>query len=369
MALDPTELMSPRDRLAYSINMRGRNGAPSGPPDGSHVAQKTEFFGPDGLDFEDVLDIVNPLQHLPLVATAYRALTGDEISAGARVIGGGLYGGPAGVFTGAIDAAIAEANGGNDLGGIAVATLTGEEIESSPAAPETSDITVASADVAAIEPAAGAPSQEQEMAQARPWVDPDSAEALSRQAAPSVREEALPFLPSDLQQAKPSDSMGPAPDPKQLADSIPTLSEDQVSLLLSSVGLKPGQEAKAAPKLEANPDELAADRSLEALDLGQINSGAGQVVREERRSRDILPPMKQIYIRQPVGSKAWANQSYTPNFKSSASPEVAVGSGGDGGSGDQAWVANAMAAALDKYQKGGAKAASKTRGSTIDDTF
>ena len=365
MALDPTELMSPRDRLAYNINMRGRSGVPEGAPNGSHVAQKTDFFGADGLDFEDVLDIVNPLQHLPLVATAYRALTGDEISAGARVIGGGLYGGPAGVFTGAIDAAIAEANGGKDLGGIAIAKLTGEEIKSSPA-PDAPEIAVASADVAAIEPASGGPSQE--TAHARDWVDPDSAEALSRKAAPSVREEALPFLPSDLEQAKPSASTGPAPDPKQLADSIPTLSEDQVSLLLSSVGLKPGQEVPAAPKPEANPDELAADRSLEALDLGQINSGAGQAVREERRAREFLPPMKQIYIRQPVGSKAWANQSFTPNFKPSESPEVNAGSGG-GHSGDQAWVAEAMAAALDKYQKGGPKAASKTRGSTVDDAF
>ena len=46
------------------------------------------FFGADGLTFGDVLDVINPLQHIPVVSTIYRAITGDEISPGARVAGG-----------------------------------------------------------------------------------------------------------------------------------------------------------------------------------------------------------------------------------------------------------------------------------------
>ncbi|HEV7371081.1 MAG TPA: hypothetical protein VGO20_18420, partial [Arenibaculum sp.] len=48
------------------------------------------------LSFWDLLDVINPLQHIPVVGTIYRALTGDEISTPARVAGGTLYGGVVG---------------------------------------------------------------------------------------------------------------------------------------------------------------------------------------------------------------------------------------------------------------------------------
>ncbi len=37
--------------------------------------------------FDDFIDVINPLQHLPIVSTLYRALTGDEISPQARAVG------------------------------------------------------------------------------------------------------------------------------------------------------------------------------------------------------------------------------------------------------------------------------------------
>ncbi|MEP4884867.1 MAG: hypothetical protein ABJ215_00715, partial [Alphaproteobacteria bacterium] len=39
--------------------------------------------------FSTLLDIVNPLQHIPLVSSLYREITGDEISPSARIVGGG----------------------------------------------------------------------------------------------------------------------------------------------------------------------------------------------------------------------------------------------------------------------------------------
>lgn len=44
----------------------------------------------------ELVDIINPLQHLPLVSGLYRALTGDEISPVAKLVGGGVFGGPIG---------------------------------------------------------------------------------------------------------------------------------------------------------------------------------------------------------------------------------------------------------------------------------
>lgn len=57
--------------------------------------------------FWDFVDIINPLQHIPIVSTVYRAVTGDSISAPARVIGGFLFGGPVGMLAGTAGAVMA----------------------------------------------------------------------------------------------------------------------------------------------------------------------------------------------------------------------------------------------------------------------
>ena len=68
-------------------------------------------FGKDGLTFGDFLDIVNPLHHIPVVSTVYRAITGDEIAPGARLAGATLYGGPVGFVGAAINNAVESKSG------------------------------------------------------------------------------------------------------------------------------------------------------------------------------------------------------------------------------------------------------------------
>lgn len=46
----------------------------------------------------DVIDIVNPLQHIPIVSNLYQSATGDTISSVAQIVGGGLFGGPVGAL-------------------------------------------------------------------------------------------------------------------------------------------------------------------------------------------------------------------------------------------------------------------------------
>lgn len=77
--------------------------------------------------FDQLIDIVNPLQHLPGVSAIYRAVTGDEISAPAQLIGGALFGGPLGFASTVANMAFEEATG-DDIAGHALALL-GEEIE------------------------------------------------------------------------------------------------------------------------------------------------------------------------------------------------------------------------------------------------
>ncbi len=90
---------------------------------------KAVSLGDDSSDFFDtLLDIVNPLQHLPGVSTVYRAITGDEISTPARLLGGALFGGPLGFASAAANMALEQATG-DDLAGLALAFI--DEIDGS----------------------------------------------------------------------------------------------------------------------------------------------------------------------------------------------------------------------------------------------
>lgn len=73
------------------------------------------LWGEDGFTFKDVLDVINPLQHLPIVATFYRAFTGSTISPASRVLGDTLFGGPIGAATGVANALL-EYESGKDVG-------------------------------------------------------------------------------------------------------------------------------------------------------------------------------------------------------------------------------------------------------------
>ncbi len=79
----------------------------------------------DGFGFFDLLDIVNPLQHIPLVSVAYRAITGDEIKSMPRILGGAVFGGPAGAAMGIVNAVIEEETG-EDIIGAATSLVRGD---------------------------------------------------------------------------------------------------------------------------------------------------------------------------------------------------------------------------------------------------
>lgn len=74
--------------------------------------------------FKDFLDIINPLQHLPIIGSVYRYLTGDEPSGGDRIAGDALYGGPIGLGLGLLSA-ITTNSKGQDLGEQVLADVFG----------------------------------------------------------------------------------------------------------------------------------------------------------------------------------------------------------------------------------------------------
>jgi hypothetical protein len=67
-------------------------------------------------EFADLLDIVNPLQHIPGVNILYRELSGDTIKPAASIAGGALFGGPLGFASAILTAAFEELTGDTPAG-------------------------------------------------------------------------------------------------------------------------------------------------------------------------------------------------------------------------------------------------------------
>jgi len=105
----PENADSFKNTLAYSaaLNGSGENSAQNAP-------------APEEFGFGDLVDMINPLQHIPLIGHLYRSITGDEIRPIGQIIGGGIFGGPIGAAGGLVNAVIEEETG-KDLSGNALA--------------------------------------------------------------------------------------------------------------------------------------------------------------------------------------------------------------------------------------------------------
>lgn len=181
------------------LEARERNGATYWhEPEAAPVNESGKgFWGEDGFTFGDFLDTINPLQHLPIVGTIYRALTGDELAPGARLAGGALFGGPIGAAAAMANLAVEEI-AGQDIGATVLAAVTGDD---TPAAPT---------QVAVLTPTAAATDAATADA-TRPQLSPAAFEALMRsvelspQAAATLRPPAAATAePTDLPELSPA---------------------------------------------------------------------------------------------------------------------------------------------------------------------
>jgi hypothetical protein len=141
--------------------------SPPSPPAPSHG---TSLWSHGSFGFKDLLDIINPLQHLPVVGSIYRYLTGDEPSGGARIVGDAIYGGPIGFGVGVVSAMLTDGDG-RDLGERALASVFGPRGDS------------ASATAVAQAPVNAPAAQPQAQAQAQA-VQPAVAATLAGQSQP-----------------------------------------------------------------------------------------------------------------------------------------------------------------------------------------
>jgi hypothetical protein len=88
------------------------------------AATRTHAWKDGGPGFHDLLDMINPLQHIPVVGAVYRWLTGDVPGNVAQLAGDTLYGGPVGLAASLFGIAFKEETG-KDPGAMAIAFLGG----------------------------------------------------------------------------------------------------------------------------------------------------------------------------------------------------------------------------------------------------
>ncbi len=128
MSIDPATYGSPIELQALGLDVAAAPAADGAADAGEEAASagpgriERAVFGDDGFTFGDLLDIVNPLQHVPVISTIYRSLSGDSIAPGPRLAGGGLFGGLFGLAGAAVNVAV-EQTTGKDVGGHVVAML------------------------------------------------------------------------------------------------------------------------------------------------------------------------------------------------------------------------------------------------------
>jgi hypothetical protein len=121
-------------------------------------SEKGEFFGEDGLSFRDVLDAVNPLNHIPLVSSWFEKETEHTPSTASKLAGGALLGGPIG-FVASLASVIFEHAVGQSPSDAVYAALSGGDTPTTELASADSSpaISPATEQVAALETPVAAP--------------------------------------------------------------------------------------------------------------------------------------------------------------------------------------------------------------------
>ena len=123
--------------------------SPTTAPAAPQADQKPQSKSSDwDFSFHNLLDIINPLEHLPIIGTIYRAITHTHIGVPERIAGDALYGGLWGAVSGVADAAF-EAVTGKDFGSTVLAFFTGHHRDTAVAA-NTAGSTNAAAAIAPV---------------------------------------------------------------------------------------------------------------------------------------------------------------------------------------------------------------------------
>jgi hypothetical protein len=159
--------------------------------------------GEEDLSFADLLDAINPLQHLPIVSIIYRAITGEKIGLAAKLVGDTLYGGgPAAFLASGVGAMFESVSGttASDMLADAAKSLFGIDTPAE-----------AARDMAQAEPPMAVPQPApQQLAEAKP---DDTAQRIARSVEEAQRAQAGLLLASIDPAAPPARAPKEPPQP------------------------------------------------------------------------------------------------------------------------------------------------------------
>lgn len=332
-AVAPTPFYQDPDRLQIGMPQAvAEDGAPAA--EGSHLSMFAE--GDDSPSFWDVLDIINPLQHIPIVNDIYRDLTGDKIGVGARLLGATLLGGPVGLIASAANCAVEESTG-KDAGRHVLALFDYQ----SPGAPDDAPATQFAEAEAAPSPVADAPVPEKPAqavaANAAPVIDLPTAgkstAAASRTAIYSL--DGAPAAAPAAVMAPPSVTAQPiVPVATQPVAAVAAVSQTTQPAKLMPVPARTNVDPRNAPMLMV-PVSTSQNRSSVPI-TGRAPDSA-------------------------VSQRVVANQS-VPADHPMVPPADAAGQ--NAASPD--WFSSAWSEALDKYQRANNRNTALTGGSSLN---
>ncbi|MDO8607506.1 MAG: hypothetical protein Q7R40_13290 [Phaeospirillum sp.] len=281
----------------------------------------------DSPSFSDLLDVINPLQHIPIINDIYRELTGDKIGVGARLAGGALFGGPIGLIGSAVNAVLEEATG-HDVGGHIIAFFKDDE-------PAASGTALASAQAQA--PASGPTALPETAAQplaldaakdggdktaAAPMLLPDPAETTQLAQAPAALALATPAPTRITPDAARVMADATIPPPPAAAPQAPVAAAEGRQMPLWG-----GREPRAMP-VPARTTPMAT-KSPPALGMA-ISNTSGRSNTPVTGARTYQPPMSPALVQEMAATQA-STQA------------------GNAASGD--WFSGAMIQGLAKYER------------------
>jgi hypothetical protein len=349
--------------------------APSAQPVTQSSGLGRSMWSHGSFSFKDLLDIVNPLQHLPVVGSIYRYLTGDEPAAGTRVIGDTLYGGPIGFGVSVASTALLTTADGKDLGERLLADVFGSHDHDS-------DPTVGTPQVATADgqPTTPAPMPEWMAAVGTPDGQP-------RTPAPANQQSAAPRVAAAIAPAKPMSYVPPAPSaaapaarsiasasgpmsavPQQSQQSAPAVTATQRSMPLMATqaqSVPMNQLFRSAPPAAAPTPEqtFAAQAAQFQHEISQGRGSNGAVLNNRpvplELTSNLLPVMPRGgHLSLGPGVAPQAGQAPSPASATTPSagqpaPQLAPGQAAgqaQASKPDQKAIAQKMIDALNKYE-------------------
>jgi len=293
------------------------------------------MFAEEEPSFWDVLDVINPLQHIPVVNTLYQELTGDKIGVGARLAGGTLFGGPIGLIASAVGCMIEEETG-KDIGGHVLAMINGDEAAPPPA-------------VAQAQPS----SQPQPASQAETFAEAPIVTLPEPVAAAAPAAGRMMFTADGM--VAPPPALAAAAQPAQPAE--PAAVQQVAAATAAPHPVAPlGQAPSRFMPLPARNASLS-PQPVPLVTVPVSNSG----------SRSNMPVTGRNAVTQSAGPSALAVQKAMAEQGLGGQVHPMLPSAGQtaAGSPPADWV-QSMTKALDKYERAGSLAARPQPGTTLD---